>query len=418
MDSFANYEVRAGSKRSLASTDAKVAVSAKESKIIPTRRFPIVEEEAQYEYTTGIVIRLYDSDMFDALKINDVIDVIGILEHSKLGSLRETGESSLSDTCILPVVHVITFQKQTIYDPSFPYCNLNPDLERDLSQSESILKTRSQLMSLLENALCGDSLVANYLICHLISRIAKPRDLNIDSIPALNIWGLTETPDTGVLLTKLKETLSSVLPQLVSIKADIESLNKGPMLMPIRNPTTYALEAGRLQLPIGTNVLVDETGMSSGQLDARGVLNLRALAMVCTKFQLPYDFQTYQQDWDTDLRVLILSTSQSLIKVNIRNLISATSLLNYAYSLDDPLQQIIKDDFVAWRKNKETFIEVEEFSLLLNLLKLVVSHLALACCNRSYAISHGRKNPMESDWRFVVQMELDRKKRNAQFLKL
>ncbi|VDN34343.1 unnamed protein product [Dibothriocephalus latus] len=54
--------------------------------------------------------------------------------------------------------------------------------------------------------------------------------------------------------------------------------------------------------------------MSSGQLTSRGVLNCRALTMLATQRKLTYDFQFYSQDWDSDVRVLLLSTCASIIR--------------------------------------------------------------------------------------------------------
>lgn len=55
--------------------------------------------------------------------------------------------------------------------------------------------------------------------------------------------------------------------------------------------------------------------MTTGQLQARGLLNLRAINLLATQQRVPYDFQFYTQEWETNARVLIVSVGPSIIKV-------------------------------------------------------------------------------------------------------
>lgn len=62
--------------------------------------------------------------------------------------------------------------------------------------------------------------------------------------------------------------------------------------------------------------------MDSGQLQQKGLLNFQALSSVAINQRLLYDFQFYTQDWDTNVRVLILSIVPSLIKVSLHHFIN------------------------------------------------------------------------------------------------
>lgn len=51
---------------------------------------------------------------------------------------------------------------------------------------------------------------------------------------------------------------------------------------------------GRLQLPPGALLLLDETNMAAGAINEAGVRSLQALGRVLGDQQLPVDFQFYQ----------------------------------------------------------------------------------------------------------------------------
>lgn len=71
-----------------------------------------------------------------------------------------------------------------------------------------------------------------------------------------------------------------------------------------------------LQLVDGTVLLVDETVLDEGQLVDPGVRNFQALQNVIQNQTLTYEFPYSQYDFDTDISVLSLSSSKSMLAVS------------------------------------------------------------------------------------------------------
>lgn len=73
------------------------------------------------------------------------------------------------------------------------------------------------------------------------------------------------------------------------------------------------LVSGLLQLSQHTHLVVDETELTAGQLDTRGVQNLTALGNVINWQKTDYDFKFHQITQQTNLPVLILSEGRSMV---------------------------------------------------------------------------------------------------------
>jgi hypothetical protein len=142
--------------------------------------------------------------------------------------------------------------------------------------------------------------------------------------------------------------LEQLLPAVGRLDASLAALNAAAWA-PAKDYQRGRLARGALQLAQGTLVVVDETGMAAGQVEAGGVKNLQvgvqhrraglmittllwppdvspvllhpvppsplqALQSVIQQQQLPVDMQFYQHLLPTDLPVLVLSTGRCLLK--------------------------------------------------------------------------------------------------------
>ncbi|TGZ59857.1 hypothetical protein CRM22_008849 [Opisthorchis felineus] len=420
------------------------------SKPKPRKQFPLTEEEEE-ESRTGVLVRLYGEEQ-DTLKINEVVEVFGILEHTRLGSIMVQDEfaQDAKGSEPIPRVHAVIIRRLKHNNPCLPNSELMPaiDSHPDADKSSCLLSfvdqsrmnaARSTLHTILMECYKGDSLAADYTLIHLSSARLDVESPYPSKLPALNIVCPTNDEDTihpsspevrvtladtAGLLSRLRLLLPCLVTQLAPVTVTLESLNNGPNLMPIRDADRGSLDAGRLQLPNGTQVLVDETGMTTGQLQSRGVLNLRALTMLATKQCVPYDFQFYTQDWDTDCRVLIISAGQSLVKSTLalpwvpegdfsvectynqadtawnelRNYLTILTQSSSLYSMEEPLQKRINDDFVKWRRSKETFIEADDLAIML-------------CLLRTLCLTHGENHATVERWEQVCRMEEQRRLR-------
>lgn len=81
-------------------------------------------------------------------------------------------------------------------------------------------------------------------------------------LPALNLYDFQfydddlRTPIMISIVDAFRKVLSDILPNLVNIDLSIESMNKGPCLMPIRNVSKGHLDSGVFQLFAGTEVIL------------------------------------------------------------------------------------------------------------------------------------------------------------------
>lgn len=75
------------------------------------------------------------------------------------------------------------------------------------------------------------------------------------------------------------------------------------------------LTSGILQLSANTHLVIDETGLTSGQVSQAGRQNYDAIMNLITFQKVPYDFKFYTVEYDTDIPVLILSEAKSFIPV-------------------------------------------------------------------------------------------------------
>lgn len=141
--------------------------------------------------------------------------------------------------------------------------------------------------------------------------------LNISGFP---IHQTTEEDKKTPLLTlnnPATKALSHVLDNLnihtVQLPLTIDGLNKTKFSPKSVNEN---LEAGVLQLIDGTVILVDETVLDEGQLIDPGVRNFQALNDLIQNQTLSYEFPYSQYEFDTDLSVITLSNTKSMLPVS------------------------------------------------------------------------------------------------------
>ena len=111
----------------------------------------------------------------------------------------------------------------------------------------------------------------------------------------------------------LSDRLDELIVHSLQLPLTIDGLNKTKFTPKSVNEN---LEAGVLQLVDGSLVLVDETTLDEGQLVDPGVRNFQALHNLIQNQTLSYEFPYSQYDFDTDLNVISLSTSKSMLPVS------------------------------------------------------------------------------------------------------
>ncbi|CAI2727458.1 unnamed protein product [Schistosoma spindalis] len=417
------------------------AMETNPNQVKPRKHFPLIEEENN-DQKIGALLRVYDT-VQTQLKINDIVEVYGILEHARLCDALPEDSCEPEEKCNepLPRIHALIIHSLTHNNPLV--CN-NTSIISINQNANDIQFVRIKLMEILTTLFNGDQIIAEYVLLHLISTRLTTDSQYPNHLPAMNVYAsrsiaakLSSNNVNSVdvdkyLLSKLYNRLYNFLPQLVThlatVNLTIKSLNDGPCLFPIRDMNKGHLNPGRLQLPQGTEILVNEIEMDSGQLQQKGLLNFQALSSVAINQRLLYDFQFYTQDWDTNVRVLILSIVPSLIKSvlllpwepesfdniennvhssiseseldDMRKYLTVLSLSNENYSMDSELQERINQDFVQWRRDKSTYIEADEFAIML-------------CLLRFHCLTYGLQSPTLEHWLHIVELESKRKSRIA-----
>ncbi|KAJ2944134.1 hypothetical protein O0L34_g18103 [Tuta absoluta] len=386
------------------------------------------------------IVKIYDES--DNLKLNDMIEVIGFLSVDPALSGEfitddDTNQSAFLDSeppeagvetithnpppSLVPRLHAVCVRK-------LEHCN---PLVTEAIDQEAVLReanlAREHLLKALTELLLGDSLAAEYLICHLVAKVYLRQDTITLGQCTLNLSNLPtqKYPNYGQQLydiIKLFVTKSYYLP------LTIENMNT-MTLLPKKDYEANRLTSGVLQLSAGTHLVLDETVMSAGRLDHAGVTNVAALGHLINNQRVEYDFKYYKMEFDADVNVLILSEGKSLLpsdyhlplqpeessleifqaiveaatyylKEDIMNVIRTylTSLQMVNYTISDNLQ-FVEDDFIAMRNNPEgEQVTADDLHRLLVLARLV-------------SLARGRNELHKDCWDIAKNMEAERLKR-------
>lgn len=258
------------------------------------------------------------------IKLNEMLEVVGIIDYSE-----EVEEVQQENTLtyegltksefrpprnIIPVIHVILSKKLSHINP----LELRDSLPGD---REVFFKNcKSHLEAILGLILFQDQLASQYVICALVSHVFVRRDLiSVGALPLGLTIGPRHNDKTGGdgggdLVRALVTLLADLSTHSCYLPLTLEKLNVAP-LQPKKNYSTNKLHAAPLQLARGTVLVIDETVMTPGQLNAQGVKNIATLRDLVKWQQLKYDFEYHSMEVDVDVPVLVVSQGKSLLQV-------------------------------------------------------------------------------------------------------
>ncbi|KAK0533578.1 hypothetical protein OC834_002181 [Tilletia horrida] len=326
---------------------------------------PIPEER----HVSGM-LKFYDVDGASAsLQVTQVIEAVGILESTPFraddwqdlgfGGPSSAQQGGASATVYNgPCLHVLFF---TPLPPSTIPQALTEARTPSLTGLASAPEIRAGLLAYLTQALDGDELAAEFLLLALLARVHSRRNpgggdasgeagadagaegagigglsLNLSGVPedgpapapapnaskeANTAPQIPEPP-----LPKLRQALQNLLPAVVDQPLALPHLNAPDVTLAPRAgahagssiDSGESLQAGRLQLPRGTLVLVDEVGMGDGgKLNEGGVRNLQALSGLLRTHRLEYEYPYNRFAFEADLRVVVLSAGKSFLPVDV-----------------------------------------------------------------------------------------------------
>lgn len=307
------------------------------------------------------LVKVYDGDEH-SFKLNDIVDVIGIVHFESPLETDVAADAASGDEKIDYVnslVHGIDLDDNDSQFPSslvpriHALCisavkHINPlirTLEVPSQPTQFVEKIRIELHAILSQAMFGDTLAADYLICNLLSHIYMRKDVLSLGAFALNICNLPKMSkaDMRMYTKSLYDLLAALTTHSIYFPLMLEGLNKGTFV-PRKDYATNKLLAGHLQLPAGILMYVDETALETGQLSADGVSNVNLIGELIKWQKVRYDFKFHGMEMDTDVQVLVVSEGKSLLPVPYRLplkvitavtrilLVSSLSILTYLFN--------------------------------------------------------------------------------------
>ncbi|KGL90557.1 Mini-chromosome maintenance complex-binding protein, partial [Charadrius vociferus] len=398
------------------------------------------------------LVKVYES--WDSFKVNDVLEVYGILSVDPVLSIVNNEEScavpfptdssaldpmECMDTAeeqrvhsppasLVPRIHVILAQKLQHINPLLPACLNEEESKTFVTNFMSELSpVRAELLGFLTHALLGDSLAAEYLILHLISTVYARRDVLPLGKFTVNLSGC---PRNSIFTEHIYRIIQQLVPASYRLQMTIENMNHSRFI-PHKDYTANRLVSGVLQLASNTSLVVDETQLEQGQLDTTGVHNVTALGNLITWQKVDYDFNYHQMEFPCNINVLITSEGRSLLPSDcqvhlqpqiippnmeeyMNSLLTAVlpSVLNkfriylsllrlLDYSISDEVTKAVEEDFVEMRKNDPESITADDLHRTL----LVARFLSL---------SAGQTTLSRERWLRAKQLEALRKARLQQ----
>ncbi|EDW12556.1 mini-chromosome maintenance complex-binding protein [Drosophila mojavensis] len=268
------------------------------------------------------MVKVYED--FDKYTLNSLMDFVGFLsvdpalDASTLDVEAMKDVESLAELqaqnpspFLIPRLHAFAVKS---------LCHANPLLDESLQQPaavealhapQSLETIHKDLRMLLKLCLFDDELAAEYLLCHLISTVYSRSEMQSIGKFTLNICNLPKEC-LQQYTAKLYEVLELLLPASHYLPMTLETMNTSAFT-PKKDYETNKLISGLLQLAPHTHLVLDETRMQQGKLEANGVHAVQHLANLINNQQLKCDFQYYQIDYNVDIPVLVLSEGRSML---------------------------------------------------------------------------------------------------------
>ncbi|NWS72835.1 MCMBP protein, partial [Crotophaga sulcirostris] len=391
------------------------------------------------------LVKVYES--WDSFKVNDVLEVYGILSVDPALSIVNNEESSALDpmecmdtaeeqrvhsppASLVPRIHVILAQKLQHINPLLPAC-LNEEESKTCEFVSNFMSelspVRAELLGFLTHALLGDSLAAEYLILHLISTVYARQDVLPLGKFTVNLSGC---PRNSIFTEHIYRIIQQLVPASYRLQMTIENMNR-LRFIPHKDYTANRLVSGVLQLASNTSLVIDETQLEQGQLDSAGVHNVTALGNLITWQKVDYDFNYHRMEFPCNINVLITSEGRSLLpsdcQVHLQPQITPPNMEEYMsslltavlpsvlnkfriylslsrlldYSISEEVTKAVEDDFVEMRKNDPESVTADDLHRTL----LVARFLSL---------SAGQTTLSRERWLRAKQLEVLRKARLQQ----
>lgn len=248
-----------------------------------------------------------------------MLDIVGFLSVDPVldGSTHEPTEfeemaeiqANNPPPSLIPRLHAISIRDVTHLYPM----SLEPN-DNLLFNGESKTDIFKDIQLALTQCLFGDSIAAQYLMCHLISTVYVRSELQTLGQFCLNLshFPMEISPN---YTQSLYEIIELLLPASHYFPMTLDNMNTC-QFVPKKDYTTNKLTSGILQLAPHTHLVLDETQLISGQLKSDGIETVSNLAHLINNQKIKCNFQYYQIEFNADIPVLILSEGKSMLPSN------------------------------------------------------------------------------------------------------
>lgn len=385
--------------------------------------FPLPWEEARGRgASTACIVKTYDNDA-ESLRLCEVVEVLGVLcVNPEIANLEAPVETAFGQdarhpsTALVPRLHAIMVRKMPFYHPAFPYTpqwlseeRLASEYQANFSAPGSVQAVRTAALAQLAQHLGGDALAAEYALMALLSRtFARHAD------QALGSWSLNLTRWPRELEVRaFADAAGELVPRAVCLEVNTSTLGERRW-KPTKDFEANRLLAAQLQLAPGTLLVLDETGLSEGNLNPAGVNSIKTIGTLVIDQCLACNFSAYDVNIPLELFIILVSQGRSIVKdVDLalpmkaqgqqpgsrpsldaaRLYLGLATRLPKALRIPEELAARIAGDFSEARQ------EFQVSSTLCN------TWLSLA---RAFCISHGEAELSERRWFALLQLEKQR----------
>uniref|UniRef100_A0A336LJY3 Mini-chromosome maintenance complex-binding protein n=1 Tax=Culicoides sonorensis TaxID=179676 RepID=A0A336LJY3_CULSO len=375
------------------------------------------------------IVKIYQD--FDSITLNTLVDVIGFLSvDPALDGTFDEGDGFIEESerqaanpppSLIPRLHAIKLKKLDHINPYFD----NP--LADELKPEEIFK---DIRLALSQCLFEDTVAADYLIAHLISTVHTRNDvhalgklsINISNIPSQVLPEFT---------TNLYEIIEMLLPASHYFPMTLDNMNT-QQFVPKKDYKTNKLTSGLLQLAPHTHLVLDETRLQVGKLEAAGVQALKSIADLINAQRLKYNFQFYEIEFDTDVPVMILSEGRSMLPNDCHIPLKPSSDLTIMKETFVAVKHFIAPKLVAMRKflttqrKSEFSVDPEHADMIQNDFvqmrtvndKMGAEDLhSLLVLSRLMGLARGQNLMSKELWECTKSLEAERKERLSQMIR-
>ncbi|KDQ19812.1 hypothetical protein BOTBODRAFT_27237 [Botryobasidium botryosum FD-172 SS1] len=257
----------------------------------------------------GAFIKLYDASE-STPKSTEIYTFVGVLTSESRPELAPSENAP-----VYPTLHVLFSipRPPTITPFPYPFSAGSPeaspigDVPLQADVDHGVLELRNELISwIADEALGGDKEAAEWVVLTCVGKVrSRAPQLNPLSLTISNFPSSPTPPDAK---SSSVPTVAAILSHILPITAHL------PLSLSLLNTSSFVpeyheedLHSGRLQLPAGTTVLVEETGMTEGKVVEKGLRNITALQQCIASQSISYVFPYSTFSFSTDLTFIVLS---------------------------------------------------------------------------------------------------------------